>query len=89
MYRTGIMRALAISTLVLLISGCAPESGVSDEDKQVEAEDPSSAADSKDALLEVDASAVPDGATVDQLISIDEVRAIIGMDEVFFAVPAG
>ena len=49
----------------------------------------SSSADSKTALLEVDTSAAPDGANVDQLVSIDEVRTIIGMEDVFIAVPAG
>jgi len=85
----SLLSGVAVIVVAVLLVGCS--SGATTESVAEPA--PAAAQPSRDAelatLLDVDTSAVPDGATVDQLITIDEARAIIGVPDVFFAVPAG
>lgn len=89
MARMRTLRALTALVLLLALPACAAESSTSEDGQEASGSGASTAVEQRAALLEVDTSATPDGANVDQLVTIDEVRAIIGMDQVFFAVPAG
>lgn len=83
-------RAFAVLAAVtaLSVAGCAPAASTP-EKEAVESAAAPSRAEQVAQLIDVNTAVTPDGVTVDQLITIDEARAIIGMPEVFFAVPAG
>lgn len=73
----------------LSVAGCAPAASTPEKEAVESAAAAPSHAEQVAQLIDVDTAVTPDGVTVDQLITIDEARAIIGMPEVFFAVPAG
>lgn len=91
MSRIAVVRsALVLAAAILLsLAGCSPATSTAEEDVVESGAEAPSRADQVAELVDVDTSPAPDGVTVDQLISIEEAREIIGMPEVFFAVPAG